>query len=135
MNILKKIARKIIKQSFDLSVSTIEFFSKMEPYEQKVSELRNLKITYQRIEKSEYFLDEFWNSKITDFFISCGLPFESYSSNDPLITIKDIELGGYSKKQFIGLINMKNDLQNYWEVRQENAYLKSKEVLDKLQAE
>ncbi|MFC0605844.1 hypothetical protein [Winogradskyella pulchriflava] len=42
MNILQKIARKIIKQSFDLSVSTIEFFSKMEPYEQKVSELRNL---------------------------------------------------------------------------------------------
>jgi hypothetical protein len=30
---------------------------------------------------------------------------------------------------------MKNDLQNYWEVRQENAYLKSKEVLDKLKVE
>lgn len=42
MNILQKIARKIIKQSFDLSVSTIEFFSKMEPYKQKVSELRKL---------------------------------------------------------------------------------------------
>ncbi|WP_124980459.1 hypothetical protein [Nonlabens xiamenensis] len=42
MNILQKIARKIIKQSFDLSVSTIEYFSKMEPYEQKVSELRKL---------------------------------------------------------------------------------------------
>ena len=42
MNILQKIARKIIKQSFDLSVSIIEFFSKMEPYEQMVSELRNL---------------------------------------------------------------------------------------------
>jgi hypothetical protein len=42
MNILQKIASKIIKQSFDLSVSTIEFFSKMEPYKLKVSELRNL---------------------------------------------------------------------------------------------
>ena len=42
MNILQKIARKIIKQSFDLSVSTIEFFSKMEPYKRKVSELRKL---------------------------------------------------------------------------------------------
>jgi hypothetical protein len=42
MNILQKIARKIIKQSFDLSVSIIEFFSKMQPYEQKVSKLRNL---------------------------------------------------------------------------------------------
>jgi hypothetical protein len=42
MNILQKIARKIIKQSFDLSVSSIEFFSKMEPYKRKVSDLRKL---------------------------------------------------------------------------------------------
>jgi hypothetical protein len=42
MNILQKIARKIIKQSFDLSVSTIEFFSKMEPYKRKVLELKKL---------------------------------------------------------------------------------------------
>ena len=42
MNILQKIARKIIKQSFDLSVSTIEFFSDMKPYNAKVSELRKL---------------------------------------------------------------------------------------------
>ena len=42
MNILQKIARKIIKQSFDLSVSTIELFSEMEPYKEKVSELRKL---------------------------------------------------------------------------------------------
>jgi hypothetical protein len=42
MNILQKIARKIIKQSFDLSVSTIEFFSKMESYKEKVTELRKL---------------------------------------------------------------------------------------------
>lgn len=42
MNILQKIARKIIKRSFDFSVSTIEFFSEMEPYVEKVSELRKL---------------------------------------------------------------------------------------------
>ena len=42
MNILQRIARKIIKQSFDLSVSTIEFFSNLEPYKEKVSELRKL---------------------------------------------------------------------------------------------
>lgn len=42
MNVLQKIARNIIKQSFDLAVSTIEFFSKMELYRQKVSELRKL---------------------------------------------------------------------------------------------
>lgn len=39
---LQKIARKTINQAFELSVSTIEFFSNMEPYKQKVSELRKL---------------------------------------------------------------------------------------------
>ncbi len=43
MNILQKTARRIIKKSFDISVSLIEFFSKMEPYKTKVSELRKLK--------------------------------------------------------------------------------------------
>jgi hypothetical protein len=42
MNILQKIARTVIKQSFDLSVSTIEFFSKMEPYNNQVLELKRL---------------------------------------------------------------------------------------------
>ena len=97
-----------------------------------IIDLRDLQYSYQKIEKSEYYLDELWNSKITDFFISCGLPFESYSSNDPLITIKDIEQGGYSTKQFKALINMKNDLQKYWETRQETAYIKSKELLNQL---
>jgi len=42
MNILQKIARKIITISFDFSVSTIERFNDMESYNQKVSALRNL---------------------------------------------------------------------------------------------
>lgn len=42
MNLIQKIARKIIKQSFDFSVRTIEFCSKMESYNEKVSELRKL---------------------------------------------------------------------------------------------
>lgn len=42
MNILQKIARNIIKVSFDTSVSTIEYFSKMDRYHQQVDELRKL---------------------------------------------------------------------------------------------
>ncbi len=42
MNILQKIARRIIKMSFDFSISTIERFNDMESYNLKVSELRNL---------------------------------------------------------------------------------------------
>jgi len=43
MNILQKISRRIIKVSFDASVSTIEYFSKMDKYHQQVDELRKLK--------------------------------------------------------------------------------------------
>jgi hypothetical protein len=42
MNFLQKIARRIIKVSFDISVSTIEYFSKMDRYHQQVDELRKL---------------------------------------------------------------------------------------------
>ena len=42
MNILQKISRRIIKVSFDTSVSTIEYFSKMDRYHQQVDELRKL---------------------------------------------------------------------------------------------
>ncbi|MBC6992831.1 hypothetical protein QWY85_04255 [Neolewinella lacunae] len=43
MNIFQKIARRIIKMSFDTAVSTIEYFSKMDKYYQQVDELRKLK--------------------------------------------------------------------------------------------
>lgn len=42
MNKLQKIARRIIKMSFDFSVSIIEYFNNMELYHKKVSELRDL---------------------------------------------------------------------------------------------
>lgn len=42
MNILQKIARRIIKVSFDTSVKTIEYFSKMDKYHKQVTKLRNL---------------------------------------------------------------------------------------------
>jgi hypothetical protein len=42
MNTLQNIARRIIKSSFDFSVSTIERFYDMELYNQQVSELRDL---------------------------------------------------------------------------------------------
>lgn len=42
MNLLQKIARRIIKKAFDSSVSTIEKFNDMEVYKRTVSELRDL---------------------------------------------------------------------------------------------
>ncbi|WP_310993160.1 hypothetical protein [Aequorivita marina] len=43
MNILQKTSRRIIKVSFDASVLTIEYFSKMDRYHQQVDKLRKLK--------------------------------------------------------------------------------------------
>ena len=45
MNILQKISRRIIKASFDTSVSTIEYFSKMDKYHLQVDELRKRDIS------------------------------------------------------------------------------------------
>ncbi|MCL9806836.1 ubiquinone biosynthesis protein COQ4 [Flavobacterium amniphilum] len=42
MNLFQKTARKIIKLSFDFSVSSIERFNDMKPFRDKVSGLRNL---------------------------------------------------------------------------------------------
>lgn len=42
MNILQRTSRRIIKVSFDFSVSTIEYFSKMEKYHEQVDQLRQL---------------------------------------------------------------------------------------------
>lgn len=43
LNRLQKIARGIIKRSFVLSVTTIEYFSHMKPYHEKLSRLRGMK--------------------------------------------------------------------------------------------
>ncbi len=43
MNFIQKFSRKIIQISFELSVSTIEYFNKMEKCHKKVDDLRSLK--------------------------------------------------------------------------------------------
>lgn len=42
MNILQKISRQLIKITFDTSVSTIKYFSKMDKYHKQVDKLRKL---------------------------------------------------------------------------------------------
>jgi hypothetical protein len=94
-----------------------------------IKDFRVLKNKYSWISKDEMYLDNYWDSKITDFFISCGFLYRGYSESDPLISLADIEKGGYSKKQFIALLNMKKDLQDYNANNVKNAVDKSKEVL------
>ncbi len=96
-----------------------------------IEEFRTLQYKYGGISKQEFYLDDFWNSKITDLFISCGFSLE-YEKTDPLINLADIEKSGYSKKQFIALLNIKKDLHNYTSSRVKEALDKSEEVLQLL---
>ena len=96
-----------------------------------IEEFRTLQYKYGGISKQEFYLDDFWNSKITDLFISCGFSLE-YAKTDPLINLADIEKSCYSKKQFLALLNIKKDLHNYTSSRVKEALDKSEEVLQLL---
>jgi len=94
-----------------------------------IADFRNLKDAYDGILLQESYLVEFWNSKVIDFFVSCGILYQGNLDNETTISLEDIELGGYSKKQFIALIKVKSVIQEYWEVERDSALEKSKETL------
>ena len=99
-----------------------------------IEEFRNLQYNYSMIGEQEFYLDDFWNSKVTDFFISCGFTLE-YTKTDPLISLTDIEKAGYSKKQFIALLNLKKDLHSYITKRVKEAQDKSEDILKLLKTD
>jgi len=93
---------------------------------------RELKKTYSNIEKNEFYLDEFWNSKSADFLIEneLGNFFELDISNHD---DKDKILKLYSNEKFISVVSLKNLLHIDCLDTQESALIKSKEVLKILQ--
>ena len=97
-----------------------------------IVDFRILKDAYDNVIIQESYLDEFWNSKVVDFFILCGIQYEDNQGNEMQFSMSDIEIGGYTKKQFIALIKIKSVLQEYWENERKNALEKSRAVLIKL---
>lgn len=93
---------------------------------------RELKKTYNNIEKNEFYLDEFWNSKSTDFIIEneLGNFFELDISNPD---DKDKVLKLYSNEKFLSVVSLKNLLHKDCLYTQQSALIKSKEVLEILQ--
>ena len=93
---------------------------------------RELKKAYNSIEKMEFYLDEFWNSKSADFLIEneLGNFFELDISNHD---VKDKVLKLYSNEKFISVVSLKNLLHIDRLDTQESALIKSKEVLKILQ--
>lgn len=94
---------------------------------------RELKKTYSYIEKNEFYLDEFWNSKSADFLIEneLGNFFELDISNPD---DKDKVLKLYSDEKFISVVSLKNLLHIDCLDTQQAALTKSKEVLKMLQS-
>ena len=98
-------------------------------HREQLTDFRLLKNQYKYISKSQFYLDEFWNSKVSDFFITCGFSIGE-EKNDNKVTLKEIEFGGYSKKQFMALLSMKAVLHEQWKEDKINALKKSNNILE-----
>ena len=92
-------------------------------------EFRLLKNKYSRITKQQFYLDDFWNNKVTDFLIISGIWLEKEDDNYQ-ISLKELALDGYSKKQFITILKLHNSLHQYWQEEKINGTKKSREIID-----
>jgi len=98
-----------------------------------IDDFRALLQDYEEIKKAEYFLDELWNSRITDFMIDSGIPIqpESFFSSRT-ITFADLAQSGLSKDQLISLILLKSTLLHIRELKAENSLRNTKMLEQKL---
>ena len=71
-----------------------------------ISLLRTLKQAYNRSDKTQFYVDEFWNNKVTDFYIRSGLGL--YVTNNEN---KSFEIDTTLKKEFYSLLGMMNGYQ------------------------
>ena len=97
---------------------------------EQITDLRLLKNGYDNVVRQEYYLEEIWNRKIVDFMIDCGLYVKRNAVKINLFSIEDLERSGYSKDQFIALLNIKIRLHIIFKEAQEKAIKKSKQVLN-----
>ena len=98
-----------------------------------ITELRKLKYTYEDIDNFVFYLDELWNSKITSFFVDTGLSYHKSKLNrSSQISFDDIKRYGYSKRQFIALLDLTRDLLDNYIAFEKRALTDSEAVLLKL---
>jgi hypothetical protein len=94
-----------------------------------LADFRLLKNRFANIVEDQFYFAEFWNSKVTDFFIASGI-WTEIDDEDYQISLKELELYGYSKKQFMALLKIHKGLHNFWKESKISATEKSKEILD-----
>ncbi|MBT8194901.1 MAG: hypothetical protein KJO64_00610 [Bacteroidia bacterium] len=78
------------------------------------SALRRLTSLHSGIKKNEFYLDESWNSKSSEFLINTGLNFRNFNFTNNRITLKDLEKGGYTNIQVISLLALYDQLRSEW---------------------
>lgn len=99
-----------------------------------IEDLRDLKISYESVFKAEFYLDEFWNSKVTDFLIKTGTFKSKIFRDNSKISQERLTKMGYNPDQLFALIGIKGDLFDNWFKDQDRALSISKEVIEKLTA-
>jgi hypothetical protein len=100
----------------------------------QLAEFRLLKNNYSKIIKQQIYLDDFWNSKVTDFFIASGIWLDR-EEIDYQISLKELALDGYSKKQLITILKLHKSLHDFWEYEKINGAKKSNDILNLLNEE
>jgi hypothetical protein len=100
-----------------------------------MDDFRALANDFRKIPITSKYLDDFFSSQITPFFISCGIIYEPVSNSDLTIELKEIAAAGYSKKQLQALIKFKSNLNKIKSGAIDKALLSTQLTLEKLQNE
>jgi hypothetical protein len=93
--------------------------------------LRALRFNYMAIEKGEFYLDEFWNDKVTDYIISKGTGHSIFSGNPDNAMESKLQQEKRIKidNQLLSLIAVKKGLQRPWLQSQIRSLERSRKVL------
>jgi hypothetical protein len=98
-----------------------------------IEDFRGLLKDYDGIKRAEYFLDELWNSRITDFLVDAGIPFDPEADFlGRTITLSDFTKSSLSKDQLISLIRLKSTLLHTREFETKKSLQSTRALEEKL---
>lgn len=96
-----------------------------------LEQIQKLDFTYKAVKKVEFYLDELWNDKVTDFFIKTGLGVHMRYDN---LTIGK-EIIFKADNSFIALLSMINSFQHNWASRLKKTEKTMQEALQILKSD
>ncbi|GMQ25456.1 hypothetical protein Aoki45_21380 [Algoriphagus sp. oki45] len=98
-----------------------------------IDDFRRLLQDYEGIKKAETFLDELWSSRITDFIVDSGIPFDpEVDFLTRKIMLSDFTNSSFSKDQLISLIRLKSTLLLTREFQAQKSLQSTRDLEEKL---